>query len=67
MERRELMNAPKPSHAPNVPANQLRDIEERESLESGWFVDPASSVRQPVARAKSVPPTGDDDVDAWLR
>ncbi len=61
------MNAPKPSHAPHVPANQLRDIEERESLESGWFVDPASSVRQPVARAKSVPPTGDDDVDAWLR
>jgi hypothetical protein len=61
------MNAPKPSRVENVPANQLRDIEERESLESGWFVDPPSSVRPAVARAKSVPPTGDEDVDAWLR
>jgi hypothetical protein len=61
------MNASKPSHAPNAPANQLRDIVERESLETGWFVDPASGVRPAVARAKSVPPTGDDDVDAWLR
>jgi len=37
-----------------------------ESLE-GWFVEGAVSETRPAARPKSVPPTGDDEVDRWLR
>jgi hypothetical protein len=37
-----------------------------DDLREDWFAQPASDTR-PIARPKSVPPTGDEEVDGWLR
>jgi hypothetical protein len=61
------MNAPDPKNEPQLqprPAGAPGATEE--DLEGGWFVQPASQM-SPVAKARSVPPTGDDEVDGWLR
>jgi hypothetical protein len=35
--------------------------------EAGWFASGRARALRPSERPKSVPPTGDDDIDRWLR
>jgi hypothetical protein len=62
----------------NAPSNEASQIDAREGAtrsteaepeinEDGWFVDGGPSATRPTARPKSSPPTGDDEVDRWLR
>jgi hypothetical protein len=61
------MNTPKKPLTPNVPARPSDPAAEKDSLESGWFVTPDSSTRPAARPQPSVPPTGDRDLDSWLR
>jgi hypothetical protein len=38
-----------------------------ETDEAGWFGYRRARALRPSERPKSVPPTGDDDIDRWLR
>jgi hypothetical protein len=64
------MNAPEPKQNGDRPAieKSLLRSPEGADLEGEWFVVEEPEIR-PVAkpRMKSVPPTGDDEVDRWLR
>jgi hypothetical protein len=53
-----------PQHPHQAPANEKPA--EEEDLEGGWFVHPVSQ-SVPVARPRTVPPTGDAEVDGWLK
>ena len=60
------MNAPgKTTEYVTVEKSLLRR-EPEEDLDGGWFVQPESEIRA-IARPRSVPPTGDDEVDSWLK
>ncbi len=61
------MNAPDPKLAGDTNPEERRARTEGDAdLEGGWFVQPASQT-VPAVRPKSVSPTGDDEVDTWLR
>ncbi len=54
---------PKPTNHPDTPRPQSEADEE---LQDAWFVRRPSRV-VPLASPASLSPTGDDEVDAWLR
>ena len=65
------MNAPekKATEYVTVERSLLRSDRENdpeEDLEKQWFAQPVSGMRR-TARPASVPPTGDEEVDSWLR
>jgi hypothetical protein len=68
------MNAPEPKATTYVTLEKslLRRAAEaagteEEDLDGGWFVRAAPESRRPSERPKTVPPTGDDEIDRWLR
>ena len=68
------MNAPEPKATKHVtleksPLRRAVETARRgeEDLDGGWFVQAAPESRRPSERPKTVPPTGDDEIDRWLR
>ena len=67
------MNAPRntssrlASRLPDLASTPQPVDVERPLEEDEWFVDGSSSGTRPTARPKSSPPTGDDEVDRWLK
>ena len=55
------------SALPRGPHALPTDDREEGLDDAGWFVTASSGARRPSQRPKSVPPTGDSDIDGWLR
>jgi len=65
------MNAPEPKATKYVTLEKslLRHetAKGEEDFDGGWFVQSKPDSRRPSERPKTVPPTGDDEIDRWLR
>jgi hypothetical protein len=54
------------SNDDSIEPASARSSADEDTLEDGWFADRRSG-SLPPQRITSVPPMGEDDVDAWLR
>ena len=65
------MNAPEPrvTESVTIEKSPVRP-EAEEDLDGGWFAQSTREMRReigPLARPRPASPTGDDEVDGWLR